>query len=238
MLAIKIKFELVGMFVLAALLLIGNVSAVGIKWYTESEYVYEGDEKCILYGAYNPSSNDIKVKIEVSGELASIIQGASTEDKIIAARTPSKNAENINFCFKVPEVYEKDCLIGGFVCAQTCEEEVKNYNGEVTMTEQIISQGGAAIGSGTSIAASTSLALTVKCNKSSRNWTPVIILGIIIVLILIGIVLYRKYRKPKLQRDMERLEKLKKMISREKGEKEIGKEKGRKEVGKKKTGKK
>jgi len=54
-----------GVIVLIVLFLsINIVLAVGIKWFTEGESVQENSEKCINYGAYNPSDKDIKVKVE------------------------------------------------------------------------------------------------------------------------------------------------------------------------------
>ena len=195
------------------------VFAVGIKWYTEGEVVNENSEKCIKYGAYNPSGNDIKVKIEVTDSLKDIISGESFEDKIVKAATKSSEAEEINFCFKVPEVYEKDCLIGNLVCEQRCEQETKSYSGDVIMTEALVGTGGGAAGSGATIAASAPLELVVSCVKHDREWGLVYITAIIIVLCIFGIWLYKKYSKPKVVRDKEKLKKLQEKIKTEEGKK-------------------
>lgn len=219
---VKKRGVLMKIFVFLVMILISlnMVSAVGIKWFTEGETVQEEDDVCIKYGAYNPSSNDIKVKIEVTDELKEIVIGKSSEDKIVKAGTKSSEAEEINFCFKVPNVYEKDCLIGNLVCEQMCGQEVKSYQGELVMTEELVeASGGGTAGSGATIAASAPLKIIVSCNKHDREWGLVYITAIILVLCITGILLYRKYRTPKIVRDKEKLNKLQAKIKSEEGKK-------------------
>jgi hypothetical protein len=170
-------------------------SAVGIKWYTESEYVSESSEKCILYGAYNPSPRDIKVDVAITGSLADIITGSVTEETIVKAQTPSKEAEPINFCFKVENVYVDNCLIGDYLCEQKCAGEQTKYSGEVILTETPISTSIGATGSGVSIAASAPLELIVSCNPYPRDWTPAYAIGIVAVILGLGITIYNRERK-------------------------------------------
>jgi hypothetical protein len=200
------------MVILALLLLVSNVSAVGLKWYTEAEDVISGEEKCILYGAYNPSSEDIKVEIEVTEQLEEIVIGASTEDKIIPALTASKDAVEVNFCFQVPNVYPKDCLIGKFLCEQKCSGESKRYDGDMVMTEEKVGPQGGLSGSAAIVSASTELGLVVTCLPHGINWIPVYVIVLIIILVIIALILIKKYRKPKVEREKEKLKKLKKQI--------------------------
>jgi len=206
------------MFLLVILISIGTVSAVGIVWSTEGDYVTENSEKCITYGAYNPSAQDIKVKIEATESLKEAIIGESVSNKIIKAGTEAQAAEKVDFCFKVPQVYKQDCLMGNILCKKTCGEETKVYKGEVTMSEEVIGGDGGS-GSGVSAEAAAPLELRVLCVPYERNWSPVYIVGIIIVLILIGMLLYKEYSTPQVVRDEERLKRLQDKIKTEKGKK-------------------
>jgi hypothetical protein len=205
------------LLVFTILLLISpNVSAVGLKWYTEAESVISGKEKCIPYGAYNPSNEDIKVVIEVTDELIEIVLDGSTDDKIIPANTRSKEAVEIKFCFQVTEIYPKDCLIAGFLCEQKCGQEPKRYDGDMVMTEKQINQDtGQATGSGTSLAASSQLALIVECHEFDRSWTPAYIVLLVIVLTILALAIRKKYSKPKIEREKEKLKKLRSKIEKE-----------------------
>ena len=210
-----------GVIVLIVLFLsINIVLAVGIKWFTEGESVQENSEKCINYGAYNPSDKDIKVKVEITGSLNEVISGTSFEDKIIKANTASANSENIKVCFKIPKIYEEDCWISNLICKQECSVPVKAYSGELLMTEAPLSSKiGETAGSGATIAASAPLALTVNCKQHGRDLTIIYILIIVLVVLFLIKHLYKKYSKPKIERDTAKLEKLKQKIEREKNKK-------------------
>ncbi len=205
-------------FLIISLVSMNMVSAIGIVWSTEGEYVDENSDKCITYGTYNPSSNDIKSRIEVTGSLGEVIIGASTEEKIIKAHTPPTDAEQIDFCFKVPSVYKKDCIIGDVLCEQRCEEETKSFKGEIIMTEEPLDSSGGT-GSGATVSASAPLTLVVNCVEYERDWSLAYVVGIVIVLVLLGILLYNEYSTPKLVRDEERLKRLRAKIKSEKGKK-------------------
>ncbi|MFA5142458.1 MAG: hypothetical protein WC471_05830 [Candidatus Woesearchaeota archaeon] len=201
---------------IALLLTINLASAIGIKWFTEQEAMDENSNLCIKYGAYNPSGKDLKAKISLEGEIAAIAQGVTFEDKIIEASTASKDAELIDFCFSVPEVYEEDCLWNGLICEQACQQEPKTYRGEVLMTEAPAQTTGGSAGSGATIAASAPLKLTVNCKAHKRDWAIVYVTLIIIVLILLLIVLYNRFKKPRAQRYKEQLKALQDKLNKEK----------------------
>jgi hypothetical protein len=207
-------------FLVIMLISINLVSAVGIKWFTEAEGVNEESVKCITYGAYNPSGRDIHVKIAVEGELSQVIQGAKTETRLIKAGTGNKQAEMIDFCFKVPTVYTEDCLYDvngkGLICEQKCNVEEKSYDGEVIMTEEVVQSGGTASGSGATIAASAPLRLAVSCHKHKRDWGIVYITLILIVLLILVLKVYKRYRTPKIVRYEDELKKLQAKIKKEK----------------------
>jgi hypothetical protein len=194
-------FVLTLCFLFVSLILIGSVSAVGIKWYTESEIATEGEEVCIRYGAYNPSNQDILVNVEVTGSLQNVVIGPASEETLVLANTHSSVAKDINFCFTVPYVYEPDCLVGNMVCEQVCEGDRLSFDGEIIMTEKPADTAGdAAAGSGISLSASAPLSLEVACNPYPRNYTPVYIVGIVVVAILLGVAIYNKNKKSKKRR--------------------------------------
>lgn len=179
--------------IVVSLLMVNAVSAVGIKWFTESELVTEGEDVCIPYGAYNPSSQDILVNVEITDGLIDVVKGSSSEETFVPANTASKDSKEIRFCFTVPEVYEPDCLIAGMVCEQVCEGERSKFSGEVVMTERAAdAEGSSGAGSGISLSASAPLSLEVACNAYPRNYTPVYSVGIALVAILLVVAIYRK----------------------------------------------
>ena len=139
------------------------------------------------------------------------------EDKIVKANTGSDNVEDINFCFKVSKVYEPDCLIGNLLCEQKCGGEPKEYKGSVIMTDDTQTEGGS--GSGTSISATAPLRFVVSCVEYERDWSPAYIAGIVIVLIILGILFYKKYSTPILIRDEDKLKRLEEKVQKEKGKK-------------------
>lgn len=191
--------------------------AVGITWRTEGGYVDEMSEKCIKYWTYNPSSKDINVKVEVTDSLKEVVVGGPSESVFIEAGTGPGEAKEINFCFKVPRIYEADCLIGNFLCEQTCQQPEKKYSGEILMSEAPMEGSGS--GSGVSAAAAAPLNLMVRCVPYERNWIPAYVAGIVIVLLIIGILLYKEYSTPKVVRDEAKLKSLQEKVAEEKGKK-------------------
>jgi hypothetical protein len=215
----KVWAKILGMiFIICIPLLISFVSAgVGIKWDRESALVNEGEKTCLTYSVYNPWPEETYASIEPSDELKGILVLQEAETKLVPANTASNEAIPIQFCFKIPEVYEKDCWIGGkLLCKQDCAEEQKIYSGEVVVKSvaspnQIDGVGG----SSTTMSVSAPLNIKVRCNAHSRNFTLVYIILIVFSLTTIGILLYRKYKKPKLQRDKEKLKRIKEKIKKE-----------------------
>jgi hypothetical protein len=192
-------------------------SSVGIKWVTEGIRMPENSEKCVTYYAYNPSDNDIKVHVDVTGPLKEVLTSLNQEDMLIKANTPPDQSVRVDFCFKSKKVYNKDCLIGNLLCEQQCGQETKVYSGEVVLTEAYA--GGSGTGSGASISASAPLSVQVDCTPYERSWASVYILSIIIVLILLVVLFYKKYSTPKVIRDEEKLKRLQEKVKIEKGKK-------------------
>lgn len=194
-------------------------AGLGIKTTQESLVLSEGEEGCLTVGAYNPFDTDTNVIVEINDELKDVLSEQSVETKILPAGTTSDKAIPLKFCFKVPEVYHKDCYIAGkFVCESTCSEPLKVYDGEVILKSipfdaDLYGAGG----STTEVAVSRPLKVRVDCKVYSRNYTLVWVLVSLISAIVLATILIRKYRKPKVIRDKERLEKLKRQIAKEEG---------------------
>jgi preprotein translocase subunit SecG len=190
----KVIFAIVIVILLAPLISAG----VGIKWDRESVLVNEEEETCLTYSVYNPWPDDSYVTIEVSEQLEAILIEQEAETKFIPANTASTEAIPVEFCFKIPEVYEDDCWLG-VMCKQECLEEQKVYDGEVLVKSVQPDTGGAAgSGSATAMSVSAPLKIKINCNPSSRNLTLIYVIVAVISFIVI-ILLYLKYRKSKVK---------------------------------------
>jgi hypothetical protein len=214
--------ELMRIFCLVLMLLVSTnliLAGVGIKWEQESALVNENGKTCLTYKVYNPWPEESYVTIEVSdesGEIKEILTEQESEKKLVPANTGSSEAIPIKFCFKVPKIYKRDCLVGSFICKQECNEEQKVYEGEV-LVKSIYppTEIGGAGGSATSMAVSAPLKIRVRCNFHSRNFTLIYIVLALISAFVIGIVLYRRYRKPASERDKEKLKRLQEKIRKQ-----------------------
>lgn len=174
------------MLLVSIFLVTTYVSAgVGISLTQQSILVFEGEENCIIYSVYNPFPGTSTVKLEVSEELKDILKSQGSDTVDIPAETGSDSAIPVNFCFKVPRVYEMDCAIGNFLCKQTCHEERKEYVGEVLV--QTIPSDGSGSGSATKATVSAPLTVRVQCQESRTNYT---IIYALIALISAGITVY------------------------------------------------
>jgi hypothetical protein len=210
------------MIVFGILLLSQFVSAgVGIKWDKESLVVNEGERNCLSYSVYNPWPEDSYVTIELSSPLKDVLVMQEAEQKNIPANTPSGSALPLQFCFQVPKVYKSECLVGGMLCKQECKETQVTYSGEILVKSipNPTSSSGGAGGSAASMAVSAPLTLKVKCNAHEVNFTPLYLTIAIIALLIVIALVYRKYRKPTMLRDQEKLKKLQEKIKKEKQKK-------------------
>ena len=208
------------MLVLMGIVISGFVSAgVGIKWNEEAVIVNEGEKVCMNYQVYNPWPEESNVQIQLSDVLKGIVTSQESETKLVPANTASSQAIPINFCFTAPEVYEKDCLVGNFICSQTCEETPKVYDGDVLVKSIPIESDMGGGGSTTEMSVSAPLKVTIQCNAHSKDFTLVYVAIAIVCLIIILLLVYMKYRKPKVQRDEEKLKKLQEQIKRDKQKK-------------------
>ena len=208
-------------FIFFIVVLMSFVSAgVGIKWNQETILANEGKKECINYYVYNPWPEQTTVTIDLSDELKNILESQESEIKTVPENTPSTGAIPIEFCFVVPQVYVKDCLISNLICRQDCKESQKEYSGEVIVksvpSQTTISGSG---GSTTQMSVSAPLKVKVACIAYERDFTLVYAVIAVIAAIVVAIILIRKYRKPVVERDKEKLKKLKEKIKREKQKK-------------------
>ena len=196
-------------FLLASILLVPMVEArkgIGLKWSLNSLMVEEGKEQCVEYGVYNPWEEDVQVKLDLSDNLKEITTKQFSESKFIAAKTSSQNSLPVTTCFMVDNVYQKNCLLGSYLCKKDCTEGQKVFDGEILALEDkdtgIAGEGTA--GSGTNIGISTTLKVKVSCESFERDWTPVIVIVIVIIILLVGVLALKPKAKPKSQRKKRR----------------------------------
>jgi hypothetical protein len=214
----SVKEIVFGFLVLFGILIFSSfVSAgIGIKWSEESALVKEGGKACLTYSVYNPWDEETYATIGLSGELSQIMTMQESEAKVIPAQTSSSQAIPVSFCFQVPRIYKQDCMVGSFICKQECKEERQVYSGEVLVStlpnpNQITGTGG----SSTQMSVSAPIRVRVECTPHSRDYTLVYILLAAVSGVVVFIVLFRRYRKPKAQRDREKLLKLKAQIAKD-----------------------
>ncbi len=216
----KIEVNLLRIVLLLILIIIFSSFAsagIGIKKYQESIAVNENEESCITVGAYNPFPTGTNVVIGVSDELKGVLVTQEAESKYLPPETSSDEAINLKFCFKVPEVYSKDCyVLNNFICKLECTEEQKVYEGEIFLKSIPESaQFGGAGGSTTTMSISQDMRVRVNCNPYPRNYTLVYVIVAIISALVIFTILFRKYRKPKAERNREKLRRLRAEIAKE-----------------------
>lgn len=191
-------------------------AGVGIKWDRQSMLIPEGERGCLSYSVYNPWPKETNVVIDVSDELKPVLVLQEAETKFVPAYTYSNQSIPIKFCFKAPFVFPKDCLIAGFICKKVCTENFREFRGEVIVSSVPgTSPTGGSGGSATRMAVGAPLVLRVQCIAHPRNFILVYILIGLIAALIIGGLLYKKYRKSPLERDKDKLRALKDKIKRE-----------------------
>lgn len=158
-------------------------AGVGIRWERESALIPEHTEVCLTYQVYNPWTKDVYAQVKLSDELNNITKEQYSSTEFIPAQTSSSEAIPVEFCFKTPRVYERDCLVAGtLICEQTCSEDMKVYEGSVEVIELTESQvmGGGSGGSATQMSVSAPLRVRVQCIPHDRDWSIVYVLIVLI----------------------------------------------------------
>lgn len=170
------------------LFLAGTVSAdvgIGLKWFTEAEVVNEGEQKCVTYGIYNPFDTDVTGFLTATRELEGFYQ--AEEPKLIPAHTSSNEAISAQMCFNVPKVYKEEFYFG-YLPQRQCSEDEIMLKGEV-MAAYMLS-GRAGTGSVTGVSFAAPMMLRVRCTPLERNWMPVFILIVLVMVVGIIVLVY------------------------------------------------
>ncbi|HLC74116.1 MAG TPA: hypothetical protein VJH20_05785 [Candidatus Nanoarchaeia archaeon] len=169
-------------------LLLGKFAQAGLVWRTESQFIQEGETKCIEYGLYNPGGEDLNIALYVSGDITKIAQTEKSESVLIKANTLHDNAINKQLCFRAPQnVFNKDCILPTIGCQQTCQYGNVEYSGDISTIAEKVGQGSGGQGSSVIIAETAPLSLVVKCEESPRNFSTAYLYGIIIIIIIIAL---------------------------------------------------
>jgi hypothetical protein len=189
-------------FVLVFILCFHLVSAagVGLKWDKESVIIPENEKTCLTYYVYNPWPTDSYVQMRLSSEMQSIVSSYQSEKKLVPAGTSSANALPLEFCFKIPSVYEKDCWIGdSLFCKEECTQDMKIYSGDVQAFEisEAEFNSGSAGGSKTQMSVSAPIQIGVQCIAHGRNLSLIYIIVALIAGTLLVINLVKRKRASK-----------------------------------------
>jgi hypothetical protein len=197
------------------LLLCSFASAgIGIFVKQQSLMLNEGEEGSLSVGAYNPYSTEGNVQVSVSEELQEVLVMKDADIKYLPPYTYSQDAIPLNFYFKVPKVYTRQYasipLIGKAIDKLECTEPIKEYDGEVII-ESVPLENSLTGAGGSAAKASISHEMTVRvaCNPYGWDYSVVYITVAVLSVGIIGLVLFRRYRKPKDQRIKEKMAKLK-----------------------------
>ncbi|MCR4327786.1 MAG: hypothetical protein NUV46_04370 [Nanoarchaeota archaeon] len=187
-----VNLFLVSILLLAVLPL--SSAGVGLRWEQETALIPENSNVCLTYGVYNPWPKDSYVKVQLSESLQEIMVSGDTKVDSIPKYTSSDSAIPVKFCFKTSSVYKKDCLVGGLLCSQLCEGELKVYEGQVEVIEVSESelQTGGSGGSTTTMTVSAPLRVRVQCIPHPRDYALVYI---VVGLTALAILVWRIYKK-------------------------------------------
>ncbi|PJE81317.1 hypothetical protein COU58_03125 [Candidatus Pacearchaeota archaeon CG10_big_fil_rev_8_21_14_0_10_32_42] len=173
-------------------------AGVGLRWEQETALVPENSDVCLTYGVYNPWPKDSYVKVQLSESLQEIIISSDNKVDSIPRSTFSNSSIPVRFCFKTPSIYKKDCLLlDSLLCSQSCEEEMKIYEGRVEVVEVSESQlkEGGSGGSATTMTVSAPLRVKVQCIPYSTDYSLVYIVVGAIALIILAWRIYKRKSK-------------------------------------------
>jgi len=156
---------------------------VGITYGTDYMYVEEDSINCLNYGVYNPWDEDVNIEVVAEDDLADMVM--SIDPVFVSAGTKHDEATEVDVCFRVPELFEKDCLLGPILCKPICPVEDPVLSGNVVVREAEIA-GISGTGSRATISASAPLRLIGKCEDVGRNWTPLLLIIIAVIAAIAG----------------------------------------------------
>jgi len=174
----------------------GAEKGVGLSWADESISVKEGEEACVMYGVYNPFSEDVTAKLFIIGEARNFIASQSSEKIFVRGETYHDRSQLVEICFEVERVYEDDCLIGDMMCEQACRGEPATFKSEVLAAGMSDSKK-VEMGSSTEFGVAAPLDITVECVPRDRDLRVAYYASGIIAMSIASYVFYRKVLKKK-----------------------------------------
>ena len=177
-----------------------SAAGIGLKWSRESALVPENKKTCMTYYIYNPWQTDTYVQMKLSDSMQDIVSSYESERKLVPAGTSSSEAIPLEFCFKTPILYERDCWIGNLLfCKQECQEDMKVYSGEIEAVElsEAEFKSGSAGGSKTQMSVSAPINVRVQCIASDRNLSLIYIIVALIAGTLLAIRLIKRRKESK-----------------------------------------
>lgn len=192
--------------VLFVLLIIPTVNAgVGIVYGNEYLKAEEEGITCISYGIYNPWNDNATVRVSAGGELMEIVQNTTVLE--IPAKTRHKQAVPVEICFKIPKIYDEECLFWKIGCKKECRENLVEYTGEVIASE-ITAVSGGGTGSRVTGAVTAPLTVRIKCEEKSRDLISIVGLIGLIVFAILSAAIWNNYRAPLSERKRKEAERL------------------------------
>ncbi|MBI3623717.1 hypothetical protein HY212_06600 [Candidatus Pacearchaeota archaeon] len=214
----KLKMIFIVVFVVGMLSMSMLSAGIGIVSYEGSVMPLEGQEACLIVGAYNPYETGTNVVVSVSDELKDVLVLQDAETKYLPPHTSSKEAIPLKFCFKVPKVYSRQYMIGHVVSKLDCTDQpMKEYKGQVVLESTSVSDStGGVGGSATKMSVSQPFIVRVKCNPYGWDYTILYVVVAVLSAGMVGFVLFRRYRKPESVRLKEKMAKLKEQMKRSK----------------------
>ncbi|MFC2143311.1 hypothetical protein ACFLQN_02840 [Candidatus Aenigmatarchaeota archaeon] len=196
-------------------LLMSPVHAAGIKWFTESETIIEGETKCVTYGVYNPFGHDVISSVSLSGEIVQIAT-VNEQEFEVKGGTMNFQAIPVEVCFAASsEMYEEHCLLGPIACEKTCTQDRIALQGDIVVTDRM-AQDKQTSGSKTTISASAPLEIAIGCVPHELDTLPVYFIIITVVLVILIGMVFRKKRTPVDIRKQRKIEKLERQLEKEK----------------------
>lgn len=193
-------------------------AGIGIVSYEGSLMPLEGQEACLIVGAYNPFETGTNVVVSVSDELKDVLILQDAETKYLPPHTSSKEAIPLKFCFKVPKVYDRQYMLGHVVSKLDCTDQpMKEYKGDVALESTSVSDAAGGVGgSATKMSVSQPFIVRVKCAPYGWDYTVLYVIVAFLSAGITGLILFRRYRKPKSERLKEKMAKLREEMRKSK----------------------
>lgn len=199
----KLKLALIMIILIFPIVNAGS----GIVYDSEIVNLPEEATSCIEYKVYNPWDRPTNIKVSARGDLESIVLDSKTIP--VEANVFHEEAIPLELCFKIPDLYEEDCLFWKIGCKRECNEEKVEYKGDVVALELSDSSSS---GTGSQITGAVTAPLTIeaKCEAQDRDYLS--ILGVVgmIIFSIVSVLIWNNSRAPPEERKKKKAERLRK----------------------------